>query len=104
MAAAEPTEAAKLVYPVPPAFAAQARLRRDDYDRLYAESLADPDGFWRHVADRLDWITPPTQVRDVSFDVEDFHIRWYADGVLNVSANCLDRHLPHRANDTAIIW
>ncbi|BCT92164.1 acetyl-coenzyme A synthetase [Lysobacter helvus] len=104
MAATEPTETAKLVYPVPPAFAAQARLRRDDYDRLYAESLADPDGFWRRVADRIDWITPPTQVRDVSFDVEDFHIRWYADGVLNASVNCLDRQLPMRGDKVALLF
>jgi acetyl-CoA synthetase len=104
MAASGPTEVAKPIYPVPPAFAAQARLRRDDYDRLYAESLADPEGFWRRVADRLDWITPPTQVRDVSFDADDFRIRWYADGVLNASVNCLDRQLPMRGDKIALLF
>jgi acetyl-CoA synthetase len=64
----------------------------------------DPDGFWREVAGRLNWIKPFSAVKDVSYDRKDFRIRWYADGVLNASANCLDRHLPHRANDVAIIW
>jgi acetyl-CoA synthetase len=74
----------------------------------YAEAVQraerDPDGFWRSVADRLDWIKPPSQVQDVSFHKADFRIRWFWDGVLNVSANCLDRHLPARAGDPAILW
>jgi acetyl-CoA synthetase len=74
----------------------------------YAAALAavdaDPEAYWRGVAARLDWMRPFTRAKDVSFTREDFHIRWFADGVLNVSANCLDRHLPHRAGDTAIIW
>jgi acetyl-CoA synthetase len=57
---------------------------------------ADPEGYWRDIAARLDWIKAPTRIKDVSFAKDDFHIRWYADGVLNVSANCLDRHLPPR--------
>ena len=74
------------------------------YEAACKRVEADPDGFWTDVAGRLDWIKPFTQVKDVSFDAKDFHIRWFADGVLNVSANCLDRHLPNRANDIAIIW
>jgi len=74
------------------------------YEAAWKRVEADPDGFWSDVAKRLDWIKPFTQVKDVSFDAKDFHIRWFADGVLNVSANCLDRHLPTRANDVAIIW
>src|SRR5688572_13960739 len=64
-----------------------------DDARAYAESVRDPDGYWRKAATRLDWIVPPTQIRDVSFDLRDFRIRWYADGVLNASVECLDRHL-----------
>ncbi len=75
-----------------------------DYARLYAESLQDPEGFWGAVARRLDWITPPTRIKDTSFDHDDFHIRWYADGVLNASVNCLDRHLPARGDRTALIF
>ncbi len=74
------------------------------YEAALARVEADPQGFWSHVAKRLDWIKPFSVAKDVSLDQKDFHIRWYADGVLNVSANCLDRHLPARANDVAIIW
>jgi acetyl-CoA synthetase len=92
------------VHPVPPGFAATARIDAATYARDYAESVRDPDGFWGRIGQRLDWTTPYTQVRDVSFDAADFRIRWYADGQLNVSANCLDRHLATRGDKTAIIW
>ncbi|GGY30957.1 acetyl-coenzyme A synthetase [Rhodanobacter panaciterrae] len=92
------------LYPVNPAFAAAARLRHDDYTRLYAESVSDPDGFWARVGQRLDWIKPPTKIKDVSFDPKDLHIRWYTDGQLNVSANCLDRQLATRGDKVAIIF
>ena len=92
------------LHKVPPAFAAAARVRRDDYERLYRESLADPQAFWGRQAARIDWIRPPTRVKDTSFALEDFHIRWYDDGQLNVSVNCLDRHLEKRGDKTAIIF
>jgi acetyl-CoA synthetase len=92
------------LYPVPADFAAHSRIRADDYDKLYAESLRDPEGFWGRIGKRLDWITPYTQVRDVSFAANDLHIRWYADGTLNLAANCLDRHLASRGDKTAILW
>jgi acetyl-CoA synthetase len=74
------------------------------YEAALRRVESDPEGYWRELAERLDWIKPFTVVKDVSFDRADFRINWYADGVLNVSANCLDRHLPARANDVAIIW
>jgi len=92
------------LHTVPAEFAAKARIRADDYTRLYAESVSDPDGFWRRVAQRLDWIRPFSKVRDVSFDADDLHIRWFEDGQLNLSANCLDRHLAARGDKTAILW
>jgi acetyl-CoA synthetase len=92
------------VYPVDPKFAAKALLRADDYQRLYAESIRDPAKFWGEVAQRLDWIKAPTKVKDVSFDPKDLHIRWYQDGELNVSANCLDRHLEKRGDKVAILF
>ncbi len=70
----------------------------------YARSLADPDAFWLDQAQRLDWITAPTKAGDWSFDEKDFHVRWFDDGVLNVSANCVDRHLESRADQVAIVW
>ncbi|CAM5436997.1 acetate--CoA ligase [Rhodanobacter lindaniclasticus] len=92
------------VYPVDPSFAAASRLRHDDYERLYAESLSDPEGFWGRAGQRLDWIKPPTKIKNVSFDRNDLHIRWYEDGELNVSANCLDRQLEKRGDKVAIIF
>ncbi|GGJ96424.1 acetate--CoA ligase [Luteimonas terricola] len=92
------------VYPVPEAFAAQANVKPADYERDYAESIRDPDAFWGRIAQRLEWMTPPTRIRDVSFDREDFRIRWFADGELNVSVNCLDRHLATRGDKTALIF
>ncbi|HSM11155.1 MAG TPA: acetate--CoA ligase, partial [Lysobacter sp.] len=90
--------------PIDAGFAAHARIQREDYDRLYAQSVADPEAFWGGVGQRLDWMKAPTQVKDVSFALEDFRIRWYADGELNASVNCLDRHLATRGDKTALIF
>ncbi|MEN1960463.1 acetate--CoA ligase [Luteimonas sp. MJ246] len=92
------------IYPVPEDFAAQANVTGADYARDYAESIRDPDAFWGRIAQRLEWMTPPTRIRDVSFDREDFRIRWFADGELNLSVNCLDRHLATRGDKTALIF
>ena len=92
------------LHPVSPEFAARARVNAADYDKLYAESVRDPEGFWGHVGKRLEWIKPFTKVKDVSFAADDLHIRWFHDGQLNLSANCLDRHLATRGDKTAILW
>jgi acetyl-CoA synthetase len=92
------------IYPVDPKIAASARIGHDDYQRMYAESVRDPEAFWGEVRKRLDWIRSPTKIKDVSFDPKDLHIRWYEDGELNVSANCLDRHLEKRGDKVAIIF
>ena len=92
------------VYPVPADFAAHARIRRDDYERDYAAAVADPDAYWGRIAQRLDWFKAPTKIKDVSYRVEDFHIRWFEDGELNASVNCLDRHLASRGDKTALIF
>jgi acetyl-CoA synthetase len=89
------------LYPVKPEFAARARIGRDDYQRLYAESVRDPEGFWRKAAERLDWFRKPTVIKDVSYALDDFRIRWFADGELNASVNCLDRQLAARGDKTA---
>ncbi len=92
------------IYPPTADFAANARVNRDQYHRLYQQSLRDPDGFWAGVAKRLEWMTPPTRIKNTSFDLADFHIRWFEDGELNVSVNCLDRHLAERGDKTALIF
>ena len=89
---------------VPVEFAQRARIGAGQYKLDYRASVEDPQRFWGEVARRIDWIRPPTQVKDVSYDLADFRIRWYADGQLNVSANCLDRHLATRGDKTAIVW
>ena len=92
------------VFPVPEAWRERTRVNAETYAALRDQAKTDPASFFGEQAERLDWIRPFTIVKDTSFDLEDFRIRWFADGVLNVSVNCIDRHLPHRANDTAIIW
>ena len=91
-------------FPVPDEWANRAWADDAKYQEMYKRSIDDPDGFWGDEGKRLDWIKPYTQVRDVSWDASDLHIKWYYDGVLNASANCLDRHLATRGDQTAIIW
>ena len=74
------------------------------YEKLYEASIKDPAAFWGEQGKRLDWIKPYSKVKDVSYDKSDLHIRWYEDGVLNVSANCIDRHLETKGDQTAIIF
>lgn len=85
-------------------FIAHAAIKPDDYRRDYARSIADPDGYWCEVAQRLDWYRFPSRIRNVSFDPADLHIRWFEDGQLNASVNCLDRHLETRGDKTALLW
>jgi acetyl-CoA synthetase len=92
------------LHEVPAEFAARARINRDDYLRLYAESIADPDAFWARMGQRIEWIRPCRRVRDVNFEANEFRIRWFAGGQLNVAVNCLDRHLATRGDKTAIVW
>ncbi len=92
------------LYPVSAEFAAQANIKAADYERLYDESVSDPNAFWGRIGKRLQWSKPYTQVKDTSFDAHDLHINWYADGELNVATNCLDRHLEKNGDKIAIIW
>ncbi len=92
------------IYPVPADWAARARMNAADYTAARTAARDTPDVFWSGQAERLDWFTAPTIIKDVSFDRDDFRIRWFADGVLNVCWNCVDRHLPERADQTAILW
>ena len=92
------------IYPVPEALARTAKVDAGTYRADYDHSLADPAGYWLEKARRLDWIEPPTVADESDFREADFAVRWFADGVLNVSANCLDRHLATRGDQVAIIW
>ncbi|MGD9257201.1 MAG: acetate--CoA ligase [Gammaproteobacteria bacterium] len=92
------------VYPVPPEVAAAAHCDNEKYLEMYKRSVEDPEGFWDAQGRRIDWIKPYSKVKDVSFARNNVHIRWFEDGTLNASANCLDRHLESRGDQTAIIW
>ena len=92
------------VYPITALYKEHTLTDNDQYLSMYAESLNNNEQFWAEQGKRLDWFTPYSKVKDVSYDKDDLHIRWYEDGTLNVSYNCIDRHLAKHANDTAIIW
>ena len=92
------------IYPPTAAFAASAHADKATYEAMYAASIADPESFWGAQGKRLDWITPYSKVKNTTFEHSGVSIKWYEDGVLNVSANCIDRHLATRGNQTAIIW
>ena len=92
------------IYPVAHRVAAEAWTDKSTYQNLYKSSVEDPVAFWGDQAMRLDWIKAFTETKDVSYETSDLHIRWFSDGELNVAANCLDRHLEIRGEQTAIIW
>lgn len=92
------------IFPVDPEFAAKAHIDNSKYLAMYEQSIKDPDAFWGEQGKRIDWIKPYTRVKNTSFDPHNVSIKWYEDGTLNVSANCLDRHLATRGDQVAIIW
>ena len=91
-------------FPPSSAFAANAHINATKYAEMYATSIADPDAFWHEHGKRIDWIKPFSITKNVSYAHPDVSIKWFEDGVLNVSANCIDRHLETRGEQTAIIW
>mgnify|MGYP003640622027 FL=1 len=92
------------LFPVSADWSSRAIIDETRYNALYGASIKDPDTFWREEAQRIDWIKPFTRVKNTTFDPKNLSIKWYEDGALNVSANCLDRHLKDRADQVAIIW
>ncbi|MEG0482283.1 MAG: acetate--CoA ligase [Acinetobacter sp.] len=92
------------IYPVPEQFVKTARTNEQQYFERYQQSVDDPDKFWAEAANKLEWMKPFTQVKNTSYDKDNFKIEWFADGELNVSANCLDRHLKEHPLKPAIIW
>jgi acetyl-CoA synthetase len=92
------------LFPVPDEWKKRTLMTGAQYDAAYAEAKRDPDGFWGKEAARLTWAKPFTKVKNVSWDPDNLHIKWFEDGTLNVAANCIDRHLEKRGDQTAIIW
>jgi acetyl-CoA synthetase len=92
-----------VLIPVNPATHAPETITPEHYAAMHAAAAADPEAFWFQQGKRLDWLRPYSRAKNTSF-LDDVSIRWFEDGVLNVAANCIDRHLPHRAHQTALIW
>ena len=92
------------VHKPPAEIVAKAHVNAEEYAAMYAASIANPHAFWGEQGKRLDWIEPYTKVKHTSFDYHNVSINWFEDGQLNVAANCVDRHLAQRGDQTAIIW
>ncbi len=92
------------VYPVSAEWSQRAYVNAAQYQQMYEQSVSDPDGFWREHGKRIDWMKPYTKVKNTSYDPHNVSIKWFEDGTTNVAMNCIDRHLPKRANQVAIIW
>ena len=85
-------------------WSAEAQINSTKYNEWYENSLNNNEEFWNEHGKRIDWIKPYTKVKDVSYNKDNFSIKWYYDGTLNASSNCIDRHLKDKADQTAIIW
>ena len=92
------------VYKVQKDWKKNAFIDKDEYEKLYEKSVEKPDKFWGKQGERIDWIKPYSIVKNTSFAYPDISIKWFEDGTLNVSANCIDRHLKKREHQVAIIW
>ena len=90
--------------PIPAASAERAKIDADKHAEMYAASVNDPEAFWGEQAGRLDWVTAPTKIKNTTYAHPDVSIKWFEDGVINVCANCVDRHLASRGDQTAILW
>ena len=94
----------KDIYKVLENFASDALIDKDEYIKMYNESINDSEGFWKKHAKRINWIKNFSKVKDISFDKTDLYIKWFEDGTLNVSANCIDRHLKNSSDKVALLW
>ena len=98
------SESKELVFKVPKKWSKSAYIDKSQYEKKYKLSIKDNEGFWKKEGKRIDWIKPYTKIKDVKYSKTDVRIKWYYDGTLNASANCIDRHLKDKKNKTAIIW
>lgn len=101
---AKKSEKKELIFKVPKKWSKNAYVDKNQYERKYKLSMKENENFWRREGKRIDWIKPYTKIKDVKYSKTDVKIKWYYDGTLNASANCIDRHLEDKKNKTAIIW
>ena len=98
------SESKELIFKVPKKWSNNAYVDKNQYEKKYRLSIKDNEGFWKKEGKRIDWIKPYTKIKDVKYSKTDVKIKWFYDGTLNASANCVDRHLKDKKNKTAIIW
>ena len=98
------TATEELIFKVPKKWAKSAYVDKKQYEKKYKLSIKDNEGFWKREGKRINWIKPYTKIKDVKYSKTEVRIRWFYDGTLNASANCIDRHLENKKNQTAIIW
>ena len=98
------SQSSELIFKVPKKWSKNAYVNRAKYEKKYKLSIKNNENFWKKEGKRIDWIKPYTKIKDVKFSKTDVRIKWYYDGTLNASANCIDRHLENKKNKTAIIW
>ena len=98
------SESKELIFKVPKKWSNNAYVDKNKYEKKYRLSIKDNEGFWKKEGKRIDWIKPYTKIKDVKYSKTDVKIKWFYDGTLNASANCVDRHLKDKKNKTAIIW
>ena len=92
------------IYKVKTDWVKKSSINKSEYEKKYKQSLKDNDSFWKKEGKRITWIKPYSKIKDVKYSKSDVHIKWYYDGTLNASANCIDRHLKKNKDKTAIIW
>ena len=100
----ETTKSSELVFKVPKKWSRSAYVDKSQYEKKYKLSIKNNEEFWKKEGKRIDWIKPYTKIKDVKYSKTDVKIKWFYDGTLNASANCIDRHLSDKKNKTAIIW
>ena len=92
------------IYKIPENYSSEASIDKEKYMQMYSESINEPEAFWEKNAKRINWIKNFSKVKDVSFDKDKLYIKWFEDGTLNVTANCIDRHLKDKADKIALLW
>ena len=97
-------EEKELIYKTKKDWISKALVNKSQYEKKYKASISDNDGFWKKEGKRITWIKPYTKIKDVKYSKSDVRIKWFYDGTLNASANCIDRHLKKNKDKTAIIW
>ena len=98
------SDSKELIFKVPKKWSNSAYVNRAKYEKKYKLSIKDNEGFWKKEGKRINWIKPYTKIKDVKYSKTEVKIKWFYDGTLNASTNCIDRHLANKKNKTAIIW